>query len=140
MAYWGIFVVLVMVGAWAGCGDDDTNASAGTSTSVGTGGTAGAGASGGGGGCTIGSENCPCDDGMCGEGLVCVEELCLARGPVEALTVGRDHACVLLTGGRVRCWGLYGAVLGYPGAESIGDDETVASMGDVDIGGTAIAI
>jgi cysteine-rich repeat protein len=56
-------------------------------------------------------------------------------GPVIQLAVGGDHGCALLEGGTVRCWGeLGGPALGYMTAEMIGDDETPADMGDVDVG------
>jgi alpha-tubulin suppressor-like RCC1 family protein len=61
--------------------------------------------------------------------------------PALGLAMGYDHVCVLLMGGRVRCWGpgKYG-VLGYGRTESIGDDETPASAGDVDVGGHVVKI
>ncbi len=57
------------------------------------------------------------------------------------------HTCVLLDNGKVRCWGESGdGALGYPVSEPpgggmvdprliIGDDETPADVGDVDVGG-----
>jgi cysteine-rich repeat protein len=48
---------------------------------------------------------------------------------------GTQSTCALLTDGNIRCWGIAGAT-GYPGGETIGDDETPASMGNVDVGGT----
>jgi len=57
-------------------------------------------------------------------------------GIVTQITVASGHACALrLAGGSVRCWG-YGldGRLGYGNTEDIGDDETPASAGDVDIG------
>ncbi|HEY6077397.1 MAG TPA: hypothetical protein VIW29_01255 [Polyangiaceae bacterium] len=48
-------------------------------------------------------------------------------------------SCALLTSGNIRCWG--GAALGYPAPEEyIGDDETPASAGDVNVGGTVTAL
>jgi alpha-tubulin suppressor-like RCC1 family protein len=54
---------------------------------------------------------------------------------------GSDHTCALLVGGRVRCWG-YGHTgnLGYANTDDIGDDESPASAGDVDLGGLATQI
>jgi len=62
-------------------------------------------------------------------------------GPAESVRAGSFHTCALLQTGAVRCWGdgSFGA-LGYGNTDTIGDDETPASVGDVDIGGTAIAL
>ncbi len=64
------------------------------------------------------------------------------RTPV-AITGGNDHTCVILDNGRVRCWGSNGSgQLGYPGKGNVGDDETPASVGSVNLGAgrTAVAI
>ena len=57
-------------------------------------------------------------------------------GEVKQVSTGDAHTCALLTNGSVRCWG-YGAEgrLGYSNTNNIGDDETPASAGDVDVGG-----
>ncbi|HEY8377000.1 MAG TPA: hypothetical protein VIK91_10950 [Nannocystis sp.] len=62
-------------------------------------------------------------------------------GPVIKLAAGTSHTCALLAGGTVRCWGqnTYGE-LGYGHTERIGDDETPASAGDVDVGGHVIDV
>lgn len=61
--------------------------------------------------------------------------------PVVKVAAGRSHTCALLTTGNVRCWGDGAAgELGYGNTETIGDDETPASAGDVNIGGTAVDI
>jgi alpha-tubulin suppressor-like RCC1 family protein/subtilisin family serine protease len=62
-------------------------------------------------------------------------------GSAARLALGQFHTCALLESGAVRCWGfgLYGQ-LGYGQSATIGDDETPASRGDVDVGGTAIQI
>ncbi len=58
-------------------------------------------------------------------------------GPVIQIVAGTFRTCALLDTGKVRCWGRgYGGGLGYGNTESIGDDETPASAGDVDVGGT----
>ena len=62
----------------------------------------------------------------------------VALGPgrtVVAVSTGGFHACALLDDGTVRCWG-FGADgrLGYDNVESIGDDESPASGGPVDLG------
>ena len=59
------------------------------------------------------------------------------------LAVGRNHTCAVLAGGIVRCWGYGGdGELGYADKSSVGDDETPASVGPVDLapGPTAKAI
>lgn len=57
-------------------------------------------------------------------------------GFVTHVAAGFGHTCVLLMGGEVRCWGLgSGGRLGYGNTHDIGDDESPASAGDVDIGG-----
>ncbi len=60
------------------------------------------------------------------------------------LDVGRYHVCALLgTTAGVRCWGYGGdGALGYASTTTIGDDETPAAAGPVDLGGghTARAI
>lgn len=60
---------------------------------------------------------------------------------VTSLSSGFAHTCALLTNGAVRCWGSgVSGRLGYNNIETIGDDESPASAGDVDVGGTAIGI
>jgi len=52
-----------------------------------------------------------------------------------AITAGYQHACALLADGSVRCWGLGTAGrLGYGNQNSIGDNESPASAGPVDLG------
>jgi cysteine-rich repeat protein len=60
-------------------------------------------------------------------------------GSAVKLTAGRFHNCALLDGGAVRCWGsgAFGA-LGYGSMANIGDNETPASAGDVDVGGAVV--
>lgn len=61
-------------------------------------------------------------------------------GGAESVAAGSTGACVVLTGGAVRCWGGV-AGLGIPGSsEPIGDDEEPAAIDPVDIGGAARAI
>jgi alpha-tubulin suppressor-like RCC1 family protein len=68
-------------------------------------------------------------------------------GVAVGLAVGAEHTCVLLENGAVRCWGNadefsaeygYGGRLGYGNSEDIGDDETPASAGDVDVGAPVV--
>jgi alpha-tubulin suppressor-like RCC1 family protein len=73
-------------------------------------------------------------------------------GPVKQIVTGTTQTCALLTTGNVRCWGeiafrildaasdpanFYSPPLGYPGHQRgvIGDDETPASVGDINVGG-----
>jgi cysteine-rich repeat protein len=57
-------------------------------------------------------------------------------GPVQQLAGGWNHVCALLTTGNVRCWGDGSSgQLGYGNLNFIGDDETPASAGDVNVGG-----
>ncbi|MEZ5100268.1 MAG: hypothetical protein R3C15_10820 [Thermoleophilia bacterium] len=51
------------------------------------------------------------------------------------LDTGDAHSCAILDTGAVRCWGLGGSGrLGYGATSAIGDDETPASVGPVDLG------
>ena len=51
------------------------------------------------------------------------------------LHAGGLHTCAVLENGRVRCWGSNGSgQLGYGDTEPIGDDETPAAAGPVDLG------
>ena len=72
-------------------------------------------------------------------------------GPVDlgpgrtavAISAGDLHTCAVLDNGTVRCWGLGDrGRLGYGNTNSIGDDETPAAAGPVDLGPgrTAVAI
>lgn len=62
-------------------------------------------------------------------------------GSVVQLSAGEFHACVVLEGGAVRCWGVGSAGrLGYGDEEDIGDDELPGSVGPVDVGAKAIAV
>jgi len=66
-----------------------------------------------------------------------------ANGKVIALAAGDYHSCAVLDGGTVRCWG-YGneGQLGYATRNMVGDDETPAAAGPVNVGAgrTATAI
>ena len=73
-------------------------------------------------------------------------------GPVDlgpgrtavAISAGYSRTCAVLDNGTVLCWGESSSEgwLGYGNTDSIGDDETPASAGPVDLGGgrTAVAI
>jgi alpha-tubulin suppressor-like RCC1 family protein/tRNA A-37 threonylcarbamoyl transferase component Bud32 len=57
-------------------------------------------------------------------------------GKVRRIVLGHSHTCALLETGKIRCWGAGDlGQLGYAGSENIGDDETPASAGDVNVGG-----
>ena len=53
----------------------------------------------------------------------------------SAISAGNHHTCALLDNGTVRCWG-FGAngQLGYANTANIGDNESPASAGPVDLG------
>jgi alpha-tubulin suppressor-like RCC1 family protein len=58
-------------------------------------------------------------------------------GRAVQIDLGQAHACAVLEGGKLRCWGSSaGGQLGYGNSETIGDNEAPASAGDVDVGGT----
>jgi alpha-tubulin suppressor-like RCC1 family protein len=59
-------------------------------------------------------------------------------GFVVQLAAGFNHTCALLDTGAVRCWGT--GILGYGNLEVIGDDESPASAGDIDVGGRVVQI
>lgn len=62
--------------------------------------------------------------------------------PVVAVELGGLWTCALLAEGRAKCWGHSGSrgYLGYGNDETIGDDETPAEVGTVDIGGPVLQI
>ena len=62
-------------------------------------------------------------------------------GFVVQISVGSSHACALLATGAIRCWGDGSAgQLGYGNPNTIGDDETPASAGDVNVGGPSVQV
>jgi alpha-tubulin suppressor-like RCC1 family protein len=68
----------------------------------------------------------------------------VALGPgrrAVAISAGTVQTCVILDNGKVRCWGIgtYGR-LGYGNLNSIGDNETPASVLPVSLGRRAVAI
>jgi cysteine-rich repeat protein len=62
-------------------------------------------------------------------------------GVVVQLAAGEYHTCALLETGAVRCWGfgMYGR-LGYSNTSSVGDNETPATAGDVDVDGVVVQL
>ncbi|MCA9686248.1 MAG: hypothetical protein KC457_29035 [Myxococcales bacterium] len=71
-----------------------------------------------------------CDDGNGVDGDGCDNDC--TRTEILDITAGGAHTCVLIEGGRIRCWGnnLTGQV-GYGAPETIGDNETPAAIGDL---------
>jgi alpha-tubulin suppressor-like RCC1 family protein len=77
-----------------------------------------------------------------------LEDVDLGPEAITELVAGQVHSCVLLEGGRVRCWGrgrrpTDNAVgghgqLGYGNTEDVGDDEPPVAAGDVDVGALAV--
>ncbi|MEI9935803.1 MAG: hypothetical protein WDO69_01135 [Pseudomonadota bacterium] len=59
--------------------------------------------------------------------------------PVAQIATGQN-TCALLTNGNVRCWGRADAGLGYMNQETIGDNETPASAGDVNVGASVAQV
>jgi alpha-tubulin suppressor-like RCC1 family protein len=63
--------------------------------------------------------------------------------PVKQIAAGGRHTCALLDSGDVRCWGQGRPnQLGYGGViwEDIGDDETPAKKGNVELGAKAVQL
>ena len=77
-----------------------------------------------------------CDDGDRDDLDSCHND-CSAH-EVQELALGSDFTCARFDSGQVKCWG-HGASgrLGYGNLDSIGDDETPAAVGFVDLGGAA---
>ena len=77
------------------------------------------------------------DGGMGGNSLPGLAS-CGLGVPLEA---GDFHTCALLQGGAVRCWGqATRGALGYGNTNNIGDDETPAAAGDVNVGGPVVQL
>jgi alpha-tubulin suppressor-like RCC1 family protein len=89
-------------------------------------------------------------DGQLGYGsplIIGVNETPSAAGDVPLgdlaiqITAGYNHTCALLWRGAVRCWGAgFRGMLGYLSQDNIGDTETPATAGDIDVGGDVIEI
>jgi alpha-tubulin suppressor-like RCC1 family protein len=61
--------------------------------------------------------------------------------PVQDIVAGGSHTCALLTDGNVRCWGAgANGRLGYGNFNNIGDGETPASAGNVNVGGPVLQL
>jgi alpha-tubulin suppressor-like RCC1 family protein len=63
-------------------------------------------------------------------------------GTAKQVSVGECHACAVMVDGKLQCWGCNDqGQLGRGNTSSIGDDETPASAGAVDLGGrTAVQV
>jgi alpha-tubulin suppressor-like RCC1 family protein len=64
-------------------------------------------------------------------------------GAATQVALGGSHACVILETGAVRCWGLnvLGSLgYGLEGNQAIGNNETPADLGDIDLGGNAVQV
>jgi len=62
-------------------------------------------------------------------------------GKALQIAAGAAHTCALLENGAVRCWGWNNhGQLGYGNTANVGDDETPASVGDINLGGTAMQV
>jgi alpha-tubulin suppressor-like RCC1 family protein len=57
------------------------------------------------------------------------------------ITAGAQHACAVLDGGRVRCWGRgQDGQLGHSATTSIGDDELPTSVPEVELGAVVVKV
>ena len=62
-------------------------------------------------------------------------------GMAEQVVAGRNHTCVRLTTGAVKCWGINDAgQLGYASEEAVGDEPEDMPPPDVQLGGPAVQI
>ncbi|MEX0598668.1 MAG: hypothetical protein WD512_19450, partial [Candidatus Paceibacterota bacterium] len=76
---------------------------------------------------------------FCGEGANCLGQPVIED--IQDITVAATHSCILTANGKVKCWGYaISGALGYVNEDRIGDDETPAAVGFVDIGGTAVQL
>jgi len=95
-------------------------------------------------------ENQVCTEVICGDGLVHSGEQCDDMNAIDgdgcdadcsyteilSVDAGGGHTCVVIEGGRLRCWGLNGdGQLGLGHTLTIGDDELPNSEGDVPMPG-----
>ncbi len=94
--------------------------------------------------CRTSCESASCEDGIRNgdeQGVDCSGhcDACWATQPM--LVTGSNHTCALLETGAVRCWGGGGnGQLGHGNTDTIGDDETAAASGDVNVGGRVVQL
>lgn len=78
----------------------------------------------------LGSQEVPAD----------IPPIDLGGTPIQ-IAAGAEHACAVLQGGDVRCWGRNNeGQLGLPGVNMVGDDELPGEMPVVDVGSNVQAI
>lgn len=96
-----------------------------------------------------------CQQTQCGDGVVEGDEQCEAEDEIDGdgcdadcsfttivqIDAGEQHTCVLIEGGRLRCWGRgeFGQ-LGHGNPNNIGDDEYPSDVDDVGLPSPAIAL
>lgn len=116
--------------------------------------------------CTSSCEYAACDDGIvngdeidvdcgghCGARSCRIRQVCMSGDDCHSgicriglcaagrLAAGNQHTCLVLETGAVRCWGSGSSgQLGYANTDSIGQNQTPASAGDVFVGGSVIQI
>jgi cysteine-rich repeat protein len=80
-----------------------------------------------------------CDDGNLDDGDGC--DLDCSYTLLLDLSCGDGHSCVIVEGGRVRCWGTNASgQLGHGDLDPIGDDEVPATAADVALPGPAVQV
>lgn len=97
--------------------------------------------------CSADMECVPCGDGIVGDDEECDDgnlsdaDSCSStcQRTIAEAVVSSGKTCILTIHGDVKCWGS-GLTIGQGNPETIGDDETPASIGFIDLGAPAIDI